>query len=333
MRRMPAEWERQSAVLMAMPHEESDWYPYLEEARENFIQIIEEIAKRERCLLLVDEWKLYEERLGHLSNLIPLELLTNDTWARDFGPIGIEENGKKRLLDFGFNGWGLKFASFLDNQVNRALAKKGIYQVPLETKNLILEGGSIESNGAGLILTNTQCLLEANRNPECSKEKIESILIQELGAKKVLWCHHGYLAGDDTDSHIDTLARFVGENRIVYLKCEDESDEHYKELKQMEEELKELRGVDGEPLELIPLPFTKAIYYDGERLPASYANFLFVNGAVLLPIYGDEKDQEAIETMKRACPNHEIVPIDCRVLIRQHGSLHCVSMQLVEGMV
>lgn len=333
MRRMPAEWERQGAILMAMPHEESDWYPYLEEAQATFERIIEEITKRQWCILLVDDWGHYRESLGGMENLIPLEIPTNDTWARDFGAISVEDEGELRLLDFGFNGWGLKFPSNLDNQINRQLSQRGIYRARLETKNFILEGGSIESNGAGLILTNTQCLLEGNRNPEYTKAQIEEVLRRELGAQKVLWCNHGYLAGDDTDSHIDTLARFVGENRIVYLKCDDPSDEHYEELQLMEKELQAFRNLKGEPLELIPLPFTQAIHYDGERLPASYANFLFINGAVLLPIYGDPKDKEAIEAMKRACPEHEIIPIDCRVLIRQHGSLHCVTMQLPKGAV
>ncbi len=333
MRRMPAEWEHQSAILLAMPHEKSDWYPYLREARENFAAVINEITKRQKCLLLVDDWELYREMFPQNDRLIPIQMPTNDTWARDFAPLGIEEEGKKYLLDFGFNGWGLKFPAFLDNQVSRNLDKKGIFRVPLRSKNFILEGGSIESNGAGIVLTNTQCLLEANRNPEYSQEEIEMTLKRELGAQKVLWCHHGYLAGDDTNSHIDTLARFIGENQIAYIKCDNEKDEHFSELAAMEQELKAMRNLRGEPFELFALPFSEAIYHNGERLPASYANFLFINGAVLLPVYGDKNDQKALEVMRRTLPSHEIIPIDCRVLIRQHGSLHCISMQFFDGVV
>ncbi|MGP1450929.1 MAG: agmatine deiminase family protein [Wolinella sp.] len=332
MRRMPAEWEIQSAIMMAMPHEESDWYPYLGEARATFREIIEQITRYERCILLVDHWDNYKQDFKGNQNIIPVEIFTNDTWARDFGPLCVEDDGQRKLLDFGFNAWGLKFPSSLDNQINRILKRRGIFLAPLETKSLILEGGSVESNGDGILLTNTQCLLECNRNPAYSQSEIEDILKSELGIKKVLWCNHGYLAGDDTDSHIDTLARFVGHNKIAYLRCEDERDDHYRELRLMEEELQEMRNLDGEPFELFPLPFAEPIYYDGERLPASYANFLFINGAILMPTYGVlEKDSRAIEIMRQACPSHEIIPIDCRVLIRQHGSLHCVTMQLFHG--
>jgi len=327
MRSFPAEWHPQSAILLAMPHAKSDWAPYLPQAQQTFRAIIDAIVQHESCIVLVDDVASFPE-LSTIPRVKLVEIETNDTWARDFGPISVVDRGHLHLLDFGFNGWGLKFAANHDNLLTRKLHQRGILEGILETRNLILEGGSIESNGAGVLLTNTQCLLEANRNPQHSQEEIERILQEVLGIKQVLWLTHGYLAGDDTDSHIDTLARFVGENKIVYLACEDPMDEHYEALSLMQEELKQLKNLKGEPFELFALPFTKAIYFEGERLPSSYANFLFINGAVLVPIYNDPCDQKALEVMRLACPEHTIIPIDCSVLIRQHGSLHCVTMQI-----
>ncbi len=223
-------------------------------------------------------------------------------------------------MDFTFNGWGLKFAANYDNLVTRRLFQKRVFKSPLKTLNFVLEGGSIESNGEEILLTNTQCLLEENRNPEFSKDEIEERLKRYLKVKEVIFLNHGFLEGDDTDSHIDTLARFVSKDTIAYVKCEDEEDIHFKELKKMEEELKKL------PFNLIPLPFVKPKFYEGERLPATYANFLFINNAVLVPTYNDENDEKAIKIFEKLFPKRDVIGIDSTILIREHGSIHCATM-------
>lgn len=336
MKRMRAEWEKQRAVLFAFPHQWSDWQEYLSEARENFIAIIKQVLRFESVILIfhpndLEGKQIIEEEFAEQikeGRLKVYAIKCNDTWARDFGAINLLEDEKNVLLDFGFNGWGLKFASNWDNQINSALKELGEFSDELRVMDMILEGGSIESDGEGAILTNTQCLLEKNRNPCLNQEQIELKLKEHLGAKKILWLNHGYLAGDDTDSHIDTLARFISPTQIAYVGCDDKSDEHYVELKAMESELKNLRDLNGKPYELIKLPFVRAIFDEGERLPATYANFLFVNNALLVPTYGDSNDSLALQTLQDALPHLEVIGIDCQTLIRQHGSLHCVSMQI-----
>ena len=233
-------------------------------------------------------------------------------------------------MDFKFNGWGEKFPAELDNQICRNLMQQGVFKGEYEDHlDFVLEGGSIESDGQGTILTTSQCLLAPHRNQPLTKAQIEARLLETLHAKRLLWLDHGYLAGDDTDCHIDTLARFCPDDTIAYVQCLDKSDEHFEELKQMETQLKEFRTMEGKPYRLIPLPMAKAIYdEDGIRLPATYANFLIINGAVLMPTYGDEDtDLQAKERLQEAFPKHDIIGIDCRILITQHGSLHCCTMQ------
>lgn len=266
-------------------------------------------------------------RLQKMSNfgLYIIRVATDDTWARDFGGLSIESNGTLKILKFIFNGWGEKFPAHNDNAIIESIFKKE----HIQTIDMVLEGGSIESNGDGVLLTNTQCLLEAHRNPHLNQMEIELQLKRYFGLDSVLWLQHGYLSGDDTDSHIDTLARFISADSIAYITCEDSNDEHYIALKQMEEELRSLRQSNGEAYRLIPLPFTRAIYdKNHQRLPSSYANFLFVNGALLVPTYNDENDKKAIDILAKALPSHNVIGIDCSSLILWHGSLHCVSMQL-----
>lgn len=336
MKRMRAEWEKQRAVLFAFPHQWSDWQEYLSEVRENFIAIIKQVLRFESVILIyhpndLEGKQIIEEEFSKQikeGRIKVYAIKCNDTWARDFGAINLFEDEKNVLLDFGFNGWGLKFASNWDNQINSALKELGEFSDELRVVDMILEGGSIESDGEGVILTNTQCLLEKNRNPYLNQEQIELKLKEHLGAKKILWLNHGYLAGDDTDSHIDTLARFISPTQIAYVGCDDKSDEHYVELKAMESELEKLRDLNGKPYELIKLPFVRAIFDEGERLPATYANFLFVNNALLVPTYGDSNDSLALQILQDALPHLEVIGVDCQTLIRQHGSLHCVSMQI-----
>jgi len=260
--------------------------------------------------------------------------MTNDTWSRDHAAISIFVNDEPCLLDFCFNGWGMKFAANYDNLITRTLYKQGIFSPEVGYQSMlhcVLEGGSIESDGAGTILTTEECLLSENRNEHLAKEELEEYYKMIFGAKRILWLRNGYLAGDDTDSHIDTLARFCNERTIAYVQCTDEADEHFEELKRMEDELKAFKTVDGKPYTLIPLPMADCVMDGDDRLPATYANFLIINGAVLVPFYNSPKDEIARVQLQKAFPDREIIGINCLPLIKQHGSLHCVTMQFPEG--
>lgn len=327
MKRFIAEFEEQSFTQIIFPHVNSDWAEYLSEAERTFENIIKEIIKYQKCLVVCANLADVKGRFEPNKNLYFVEYETNDTWARDCSALCIENDTKIELLDFTFTGWGGKFEASKDNAMSKNIAHS--YSAKLKTIDIILEGGAVESNGAGTILTTSECMLNKNRNSTLTKEQMTQILQDEFGMSKILYLNHGYLAGDDTDSHVDTLARFVDERTIMYVKCEDRDDEHYKELKLMEAELEAF--VKDEDFKLIALPMSEACYFDGERLPATYANFLFVNGAVLVPTYGVKQDEEALKIFKETFPTKEIVPINCFTLIKQHGSLHCVTMNFAKG--
>lgn len=335
-RRLPAEWEDQDGVLVSWPHENSDWQPDIETVAPVFAEIIANISRFERVAVALPQKGVaqrYIEAAGaDMGKVAFLELPTNDTWARDFGPITVIENGLPLLLDFGFNGWGLKFPADQDNRINSRAAAAGLFRAPLKTAGMILEGGSIESDGKGTLLTTKECLLGPNRNPHMSKRQIEQALAAEFGTDHILWLGNGYLAGDDTDSHIDTLARLCPDDTILYVSCDDPHDEHYPALEAMRTELESMRTKSGSPFRLIPLPWPSPCFGpEGERLPATYANFLVINGAVLVPTYNDQWDAKALEAVQKAFPARTIIGIDCRPLIIQHGSLHCLTMQLPKG--
>ena len=332
----PAEWFPQSGVQVTWPHRDTDWHDILEEVTRCYIAFSKEILEREKLLVVcqdapqVSSYFTAEER----ENLLLYEINSNDTWARDHGGISVFEGDNPMLIDFGFNAWGLKFAANHDNLITKRLYDKSAFLPGVTYQNrldFILEGGSIESDGVGTILTTTQCLLSPNRNSALSKHQIEEQLKVSLGAKRVLWLHHGYLEGDDTDSHIDTLARFCDEQTIAYVKCDDKEDAHYEELRAMENELKAFVTLVGKPYHLIPLPMADAFCHEGQRLPATYANFLIINGAVLLPFYDSPKDELAKHQLQMAFPDREVLGIDCRPLVKQSGSLHCVTMQYPRG--
>ncbi len=338
-RRLPAEWEEQDGVLLAWPHENSDWFPCLSLVEPVFTEIVRQISRREKVLIVAPErgrvLELLQAAEVDPARATVFEIPTNDTWSRDFGPMTVIENGEPVLLDFGFNGWGLKFPAALDNQVSGSLAETGAFrELRMETPGLILEGGSIESDGRGTILTTAACLLSRNRNPHLDRQGVEKELADRLGADRILWLEHGFLAGDDTDSHIDTLARLAPDDSILFVACDDRADEHYAALACMRVELERLRTREGRPYRLLPLPWPKPCFDDeGQRLPATYANFLVINGAVLVPTYADVGDAAALATIGQAFPGREIVGVDCRPLILQHGSLHCVTMQLPKGVL
>lgn len=335
-RRLPAEWETQSAVQFTFPHAETDWADMMEEVLPCFVEAIEIISRYEKVLVVCRDQNEVRPHLKNAvqDNLILVDIPSNDTWARDHGGITIFEDGKPLILDFVFTGWGLKFPAYLDNLITGRLQQKGVFKVPLRQGGLALEGGGIESDGQGTLLSTSECLLSPNRNPHLDQIATEVKLKELFGLERVLWLHHGYLAGDDTDSHIDTLARFCSVDTIAYVQCLDTNDEHYEALQAMEKELQAFTTLEGKPYQLIPLPMATACFAeDGHRLPATYANFLIINQVVLVPTYQVPEDELALIQIQKAFPNHEVIGINCRALIEQHGSLHCISMQYPEGCI
>lgn len=342
---LPAEWASQSAVVLTWPHPGTDWAPILEEVEPVFLEIAHSILRFEHLIISCEhvirlqelERELNAYALQHAlpGRVRAVPAPANDTWARDHGPLTVITDGTPSLLDFRFNAWGRKFPWEKDDALNRHLANFGVFgTTPMQSVDFVLEGGSIESDGEGTVLTTSECLLTPTRNAAMDRSEIEALLSEMLGIDRILWLNHGYLAGDDTDSHIDTLARFCASDHICYVACPDVADEHYSALAAMEEDLQEFQQRDGSPYKLTPLPWPDPIFGDeGERLPATYANFLIINGAVLLPIYGVPQDAEAIRVVSEIFSDREIIPIHCRSLIKQHGSLHCVTMQIPEGVV
>jgi agmatine deiminase len=337
--RLPAEWEEQDGVLLAWPHADSDWRETMAVVEPVFVNLAREISRFERVLIVAPEIETVREQLRrggvNLQRVTLLQMPTNDTWTRDFGPLTIFEAGLPVLLDFGFNAWGLKFAAHFDNLMTRTLARAGVFgRREVRIPGVILEGGSIESDGAGTLLTTSECLLNPNRNPHLDRPGIEKTLGGLFGVSRFLWLENGSLAGDDTDAHIDTLARFCPGNTIVYVKCDDPEDEHHDALAAMEAELQAFRTVDGNPYRLLPLPWPQPCFDEnGQRMPATYANFLIINGAVLVPTYRNEQDAAALEMLARVFPGRSIIGIDCLPLLPQHGSLHCVTLQIPAGVL
>lgn len=331
MKKVPAEWEKQRVVLMGFPHEETDWaIGGLTEALSPFIRIAQAIAYSQPLSIICRDKEAISSHFCSRRNMTFIEIPTNDTWIRDYGYITVKEGEATTLLDFTFDGWGGKFEASFDNRVNQLLHQKGYMgTTPLTQIDFVLEGGSIESDGEGTLLTTTNCLCNPNRNGGLDKKEVEEKLGTHLGAARILWLDYGYLAGDDTDSHIDTLARFVNKETIVYLKCDNAKDEHYESLQKMEVQLQSFRTKEGKPYTLIPLPMTDAIYNDKqERLPATYANFLITNDALLYPTYSDKNDKKVGALFEKLFPDREIIPINCLKLIEQGGSLHCSTMQV-----
>lgn len=333
MLRLPAEWESTGAILLSWPHENTDWAYMLEEVTSCFIKIAEAIVEEEFLIIVAPDINIPKQQLNHLpqEKMKFVEISTDDTWARDFGVITTEDNGNWILNDFKFNGWGLKFRSCNDNLITQNLINANVLIGKYNNElGFVLEGGSIESDGQGLLLTTSECLLSPNRNGNLSKAQIESYLCNVFGSKKVLWLDHGALEGDDTDSHIDTLVRIAPNNTIVYVGCNDVADSHFSTLQSMKKQLQSFTNVFGEYFNLIELPHPSPIFdEDGFRLPATYANFLILKRSILMPTYNQpQNDLLASQILKIAFPDYEIKTIDCTSLIKQHGSLHCVTMQL-----
>ena len=331
---LPPEWAPQWGVMLTWPRPDGDFAELFGEVERNFIALAATIARHERVLIGYDgdvaqlHARLVEAGAAP-SRVQVISVRSNDVWARDHGPITVMRNGRALHLDFEFNGWGGKFDATLDNQVTRQLVEAHALPAPLEPVDFVLEGGGIEVDGAGTMLTTERCLLAPTRNPRFGKSEIEQKLKNWFGLTRVLWLKHGDLMGDDTDGHIDTIARFCDASTIAYQACDDRADPHYQDLRAMADELGVLRRADGEPYRLIALPLPKPIHdLHGRRLPAGYANFLIVNRAVLMPTYGDEGDAVALARLKTAFKDRDVIGVDCRALIQQYGSLHCVTMQI-----
>ena len=342
--RLPAEWERQDGVQLTWPHCDTEWYE-LEKVLGCYVEIAYNILRFEKLIIAtrdIEECKSDISRISaqkgldiDIDRIALYETPLNDTWARDHGGISVwGDEGEKYLYDFVFNGWGLKFASNLDNRITRNIFDAGAFAgdvMGVDMRPYVLEGGSIDSDGCGTMLTTTECLCSVNRNEYLSKEEIEEELCGAFGLQRILWLDHGTIIGDDTDSHVDILARFCSPDTIAYMQCTDPDDPHYEPLALMERQLREFRTLEGKRYNLIPLPLPEPLYLDDYRLPASYANFLIVNGGVLLPGAGSPMDEVARKRLQEAFPDREVVVIDCRPLLSGHGSLHCITMQFPEG--
>jgi agmatine/peptidylarginine deiminase len=340
MRRFPAEWESQSAVLIAWPHHTGDFTQNLTSVEQSYCFIAKTISQYQDLIIVYRD----AEHLSHIQSLLAqtehgtihfIQAVVNDIWVRDTVFLTIEENKQLKLLNFVFNGWGEKYPHANDNALNHELLKNELFNNSVyEDIDFILEGGSVESDGQGTLLTTDFCLLNPNRNKDLSKEQIIEQLKTYFGFERILWLSQENLTGDDTDAHIDTLARFCTPDTIAYTACEDETDPHYASLKNMEMQLQAFKQSNGASYNLIPLPLPKPIYDpEGVQLPANYSNFLIINNAVLVPIYEDDNDAIALQRLTQIYPQHDIIATPCRPIVHQYGSLHCMTMQFPRGAI
>ena len=342
--RLPAEWERQSGIQLTWPHSDTEWYR-LDKVLECYVDIAFNILRFEPLMIVTRDIAEAESDIRRIAAGKGLDIdfgrisfheaPLNDTWARDHGGIAVYgDNGEKYLYDFVFNGWGLKFPANLDNKITRTVFNQGAFNddvLGVDMSPYVLEGGSIDTDGCGTLLATSECLCSDNRNEYLSRDEIEQELKSAFGLDRILWLDHGSIAGDDTDSHVDILARFCTPDTIAYMQCTDPDDPDYDGLAAMEKQLRSFRTAEGKPYRLIPLPLPDALYLDGYRLPATYANFLIINGAVLMPGTCSEKDGIARQRLQEAFPDRKVIVIDCRALLSGHGSLHCITMQFPDG--
>lgn len=339
---LPAEWYTQSCVQLTWPHEDTDWRDYLDDITETFVQIAKAVAHYEPLVIAAKYPERVREVLAEslnddeMARVSIYECDNNDTWARDHAFITLvpttDASASCRLLDFRFNGWGEKFAADKDNRINRTLYDKGVFSGErVDYDDFVLEGGSIESDGRGTVLTTSVCLMAPHRNQPMTQAEVETVLKERLCARKIVWFDYGQLIGDDTDGHIDTIVRVCPDNTLLYVGCDDENDPQYADLKALENQLQQATDADGRPYRLLKLPMPDALYDDSDRLPATYANFLIINGAVIVPTYNqEENDARALELVAEAFPGYEIIGIDSQTIVRQHGSIHCLTMQYPE---
>ena len=318
--RLPAEWEKQEYIILVFPSKKSDWKHSIDDIQNSYTLLIKTIIKYQKCVILCDNKAQLKQIFPQIKNIQFIQLETNDTWIRDFGAICIYENNELKILNFKFNAWGEKFDYEKDNAINTKLKEINFFKATMENIDFVLEAGSIDTNGQGTLLTTQNCIFNKNRNPKLSKEKILKTLKKYFGVQEIIILKNGSLIGDDTDSHVDTLARFLDADTITYAKCYDSSDEHYASLKNMEDELKKTN------FNLVALPLPSAKFFLNERLPATYLNFIFINHALLVPIYKDKNDKIVLDILQNFFPNKDVIGIDASIFIREHGSLHCATM-------
>ncbi len=330
--RMPAEWAPHQATWISWPHKRESWPGKFETVEPVMVRAVEALARSEtvRINVLGPEHERHVQGLlaGIAAPIVYHRFPTNDAWCRDHGAIFVVRRDRPALaaLDFEFNAWGGKYLPCdLDNAIPRQMAEA--LDVPCLPMGMVLEGGSIEVNGAGLLLTTEQCLLNPNRNPGLGRVQIEARLRAALGVERVLWLGEG-IAGDDTDGHVDDLTRFVAEDTVVTAVEADPDDENYVPLHENLQRLASVRLADGRPLRVIHLPMPRPLYCEGTRLPASYANFYIGNRVVLLPCFDDRNDAVAIEVLRGCFPDREIVTIDCTDLVWGLGAFHCLTQQV-----
>jgi agmatine deiminase len=336
--RMPAEWHEHAATWLAYPKDPVTFPERVAQVEEIYFQMIAALAPHERVNLLVDDAET-ERRVrarfdfAGAENVTIYQIETVDVWMRDYGPnFLINESGELAFNDWIFNAWGDKYASLKhDDAIPSTL--ENILRVPRFEPHMVLEGGAIDTNGAGCLLTTEQCLLNKNRNPDLPREEIEHRLREFLGVEKILWLGTG-IVGDDTDGHIDDIARFVSENTIVCALEDDSQDENYKTLRENYERLKEMTDARGRGFNIVTLPMPEPIWVEDDtdttraaRLPASYVNFYIANNVVLAPVFGQRRDARAVEILQRVFPTRRIVPINCEPLVWGMGTIHCVTQQ------
>jgi agmatine deiminase len=334
---MPPEWAPHSSTWLSWPHKLESWPGKFEPVPAVFAELAYQLSRSETVNInVLDEAMEAEARRllkekdpeGRYSDRIVFHLIpTNDAWCRDHGPNYVfrEEGGRrdKVIIDWEYNAWGGKYEPYDDDNAVPARVA-AIQGLPMISTGMVLEGGAIDVNGKGLLLTTEACLLNPNRNPSMSRQEIEAQLSRYLGIEKVLWLGDG-IVGDDTDGHVDDMARFVNEATVVITVEEDPEDENYQLLQENFRLLKSFTGLDGRPLNVVSLPMPEPVYYDGERLPASYANFYIANSVVLVPTYRCSRDSEAIAVLQECFPDREVVGIDCGDLIWGLGAIHCVT--------
>ncbi|MDR0780070.1 MAG: agmatine deiminase family protein [Pseudomonadales bacterium] len=332
---MIAEWAEVEAVLLAWPHQSTDWQPWLVQIQQDYVALATAIATSATPLILCQDAAHEAQiraQLGQRCHHAPrfVQAPYNDTWCRDYGPVAVRRDGRLTLLDFQFRGWGDKYDAVLDNGINQQL--QDLWLAPLETVNYELEGGSIETDGQGSLLTTAHCLLDSNRNQAYDKPAVEHFVLKQLGLAQIQWITQGALLGDDTDSHIDNLVRYCAEDTIAYLACSREDDVHYPALKAMAAQVLALRQPDGRPYRCVPIELPQACFSEaGTRLPASYVNFLIVNEVVLVPVFDCPQDAQALAALGGCFPGRQLLPVPGGNLIRQFGGPHCATMQLPRG--
>lgn len=313
--RLPAEWEKQSSIIVVFPTIHKDWQHSIKEIQKTYVELINTIKEFQKCIVVCSNKENLNQFFSSSKNIELIEIQTNDTWIRDFGAIDFFKDSQLNSYNFTFNAWGDKFNSSLDNDFNKNFSLKNLIDI-----DFILEGGSIESNGEGVLLTTSKCIFNKNRNSTYTQKEIINKIKKLFGLKEVIVLNHGALEGDDTDSHIDTLARFIDKDTIAYAKCYDKNDTHFDELNLMEKELEQTS------FKLVPLPIPNPKFFNQKRLPATYLNFIFINNALIVPIYNDANDDLAISILKQHIKNRVIKTVEASILIREHGSLHCSSI-------